>query len=241
MLRCGRFGRLALPLASVSCWLLFAPAALALSTMYVGVQPIQVCTDDGSSCANESLERFQAEMDKIWGQADLSIQFLPWLTVHDSDQYNENSFSHLGSNADDEIINMWFVNTLAHSGGGLLYGMGSSSRGVTAVTKYVFSYNSGNGRRDTMAHEIGHVLGLLHSTYGAGASSNVMTAGSSRSVPDGVGNITPDGSALSELTALQVTRVRSSDWALTVNPVPEPGTAILVAFGLLMVGVRRKP
>ena len=238
MLRCARLGLLS---AIALCWLALAPAALALSTMYVGVQPVQVCNDGGASCANDSRELFRDEMDKIWAQADMSIQFLPWLTVDDSDLLNDVVFWDLSPNADEEIINLWFVDTLYWPNAGTLYGQASSAQGYAAVTASVFSYNSGNGRRDTMAHEIGHVLDLGHSTYGAGASSNLMTSGSSRSVPDGVGNITPDGAALSVLTAAQITQVRLNSYALNYNPVPEPGTAMLVVFGLVMVGVRRKP
>jgi hypothetical protein len=74
------------------------------------------------------------------------------------------------------------------------------------------------GRRDTFAHEVGHNLGLGHADFGAGASNNLLTAGSTRQIPDGVANIIPDGLNLSQLTASQKTKLLSSPF---LAPVPD--------------------
>jgi hypothetical protein len=65
---------------------------------------------------------------------------------------------------------------------------------------------------------VGHNLGLGHADFGAGASNNLLTAGSSRQIPDGVANIIPDGLNLSQLTASQKTKLLSSPF---LAPVPD--------------------
>ena len=49
------------------------------------INPIQVCDDLGTICANPSLELFEAETDAIWMQAGIDIEFLPWSVMNDSD------------------------------------------------------------------------------------------------------------------------------------------------------------
>ena len=60
------------------------------------VQPIQVCDDGGMNCANSALELFPAETQKIWDQAEIVIDFLPWQSVNSSAQLNEDAFGDLG-------------------------------------------------------------------------------------------------------------------------------------------------
>lgn len=83
----------------------------------------------------------------------------------------------------------------------------------------VSAFAGGSGHRDTFSHKIGHNLGLGHSNFGAGGSNNLMTAGSSRSIPNGVGNITPDGFNLSQLTADQQTKLLASPFLVSMPKV----------------------
>ena len=215
--------------------------ASALPVQYVNVQPIQVCDNGGGNCANSLLQLFLAETDKIWAQADIDVVFLPWMTVNSSAQLNEDNFGDLTNNANADIVNMWFVESLSECGGPAdptsLFGCGGS--GHVAITDLVFSYLP-NGRLDTIAHELGHVLGLGHGDFGAGGDDNLMTQGSTRDIPDVIGDINPDGLGLDKLTQAQIDEARNSSF-LSDIALPEPGTMALFSLGLAGLGfVRRK-
>ena len=219
---------------------LFASAsAQAAPTMEVTIQPWVVCDDAGANCATTGL--FDAFTQKIWAQADIVVNFLAFQQVNSTARLNEDNFSDLGNVGDASVIDLWFVNDLFDCGGpfgpGSLYGCGTSD-GWFAVTQEVFDY-SVIGRVDTLSHELGHVLGLGHNDFGAGAADNLMTSGGSRSIAQLLGDVNPDGLGLEKLSAAQIAEARSSSFAS--NLVPEPGTLALAALALLGTClVRRK-
>lgn len=227
--------------------LVWSHAALAL---FVHVQPIQVCADDGSDCANSiaggspnDQQLFPAIADKIWLQASIDVVFFPWMVVNSSAMLNEDMFNHLSLNANSMVINMWFVESLSDCGGpvaGTLFGCGSSS-GRVAITDAVFTFNSNAGRLDTIAHELGHVLGLSHASA-AGDDDNLMQSGSSRNVPTTINDIVPDGADLSQLNAAQLQTVAGSSYVKTAQIpfVPEPSTLSILVLGLIGMGIRKR-
>jgi len=208
----------------------------AAPLLQVSIRPIQVCDDAGLNCANPTFNLFAAETEKIWAQAEIMIDWLSWQTVNSSARLNEDAFSHLGNQAPAGVVDLWFVNNLTDCGGtvtGTLFGCGTSS-GWFALTKAVFDYST-VGRLDTLAHELGHVLRLGHGDFGAGSADNLMTAGSSRSIPQLLSDINPDGAKLDKLTVAQVDRARTSGYLSAFTPIPEPGSMLLVAMAGLML------
>jgi hypothetical protein len=87
-------------------------------------------------------------------------------------------------------INMFFVNTLVPPTPGQLYGftwLGNNGVAISANTMTGVALLGLPPRPDTFAHELGHALGLDHTTFGAGpnasgvcgltCTANLMTAG----------------------------------------------------------------
>jgi hypothetical protein len=189
---------------------------------YFTVQPIQVCNNAGASCAPTPI--FQSEIEKIYRQAGVASIFLPTTQLNNTSLLQTTGIAAInqpgnGRSPNSTTVNTWFVDNLNTTPGSILYGQAYvGGNGVVINGTAVQNFNNGNGRRDTLAHEIGHNLGLEHDTFGAGGGNNLLTAGNSRSVPDGVGNITPSGSDLSQLTAEQIAKIRTSP---LLNQVPE--------------------
>ncbi|WP_425396857.1 hypothetical protein [Aeoliella sp.] len=201
---CGRFFLCTLVAAAVGS----ATEAVALDINFqVTVNPIQVCDNNGFNCGNPDLELYLAETDKIWRQAGIDIKFLDWKLMLNSDLVNNANIGPLRS-ADNnqelggDIINMWFVNTI--EGGS--YGRAGS--GDTVIANSVFSFSGGNGRRDTISHEIGHVLGLPH--ISGVVPLNLMEEGGDRDAVTNISQIFPDGQQRGQLTAAQIDDVLDS-------------------------------
>ncbi|MEO0756135.1 MAG: zinc-dependent metalloprotease family protein [Cyanobacteria bacterium J06648_16] len=187
------------------------------------IQPIQVCNDTGGGCAQ--VEFFQAVVAKAWAQAGIQVTFLPLNQLNDSSyldvtdsEFSDLSFSgsagsfgrHPSSTRDSGPINLWFVDTINGStSGSVQYGNAWVGANGVLISDDALTFGT-SGRIDVVAHEIGHNLGLRHSTLGAGGANNLMSAGSVRAIPSTVDDIFPDGAQLSQLTDAQVDRARSS-------------------------------
>ena len=225
-------------------FVVFTSGAVQAASMIV-VQPISVCDDLGGDCSNSSGEFFEAETDKIWNQADIDISFLPMVEFH-STAFQEIStanasaeFNSLattpghGQNASSTVLNMWFLKEIDS---GAVSGLGFLGGNGVAIADSIFTFAGGLGRRDTIAHEIGHNLNLAHTTDGD--LLRLMAPGTARTKPTSTLNIFPDGVGVSQLTAAEIATAQSSP---LVVPVPEPASyAALALIGCILVVVRRR-
>jgi hypothetical protein len=196
-----------------------APVAAALIDRTINIQPIDVCNTDGTGCADGGglIASSLSATEAIWAQAGVNVTFLP-VENYDNSAYTTTRVSVANAATDQgrqlmrlpghdqsgnpQTLNMYFVSNLLDSTGAqMLYG---------------FSFVGGNGmiigpnpRLDTIAHEIGHNLGLDHTTFGAGPSvpKDLMTDGSYRTIPTTVSQIT--SGATDNLTAAQITQAHS--------------------------------
>lgn len=236
---------------------------------HVTIQPIRVCDDlgtlflDDSSTYCATTNFFEEETDYIWSQAGIDINFLSkvnlyrsnFLTIDDDAEFTS---LVLGAgnqqNLDSQVLNMWFVDTLFPET--RTFGLGFLGGNGIAIASDTFTFNGGIGRLDTIAHEIGHNLGLAHNDFGAGGSLNLMTGGNAgRLVPSSINDIFPNRANTDQLTAAQISEVRSSSFARCVSTsetcfpldttrgasVPEPSTtAALIGLGIFSLYTRLK-
>ncbi len=208
------------------------------------VQVYQLCDNSGANCASlgpSGNHYFEDSVNKIWAQAGISVGFNFVSSI------NSTAFSHLNDSVTGDgfvalatsygtfgpstsTVDMFLVHTIvgAYGEGWLGYG------GLAIAMDTVMAYNSGQGRLDTIAHELGHNLGLDHTTPG---NNYLMTAGGTRTTPTTLGDITPDGLGLDLLSPAMISTVRQSS---LLSAVPEPGTYTLFAAGLLITGLLRR-
>jgi hypothetical protein len=187
-------------------------------TKRITIQPVQLRTSAGTDPANPSMQLYEEVADRIWAQAGIDIQFLAPVT-YDSDNYHTISSdpgqpdSLLGlsqvtgqpwsSSAPGmtNVVRLFFVKQIDGSNSNLGFtlqsllslGLGDSviitQRTAIAIADSAIT----SGIVDVIAHEIGHALGLNHTTLGAGDPLNLMTAGGPKTEVYTINNIYPEG------------------------------------------------
>ncbi len=205
------------------------------------IQPIQVCDDSGSHCA--SVNMFEDITRKILAQAKLKVSFLPINQIRNSrflkiDNNTSRSSSDyefyelsrtggagaFGRNPDSTRtsgpINVWFVEEIEASEGFTQFGLAWIDANGVLISEESGTFN-GTGRPDTLAHEIGHNLGLRHGSLGAGEANNLLTEGSYRNIPTSIEDI----GSVSQLSDAQIAKIKLSGF-LTHNSAGLSGTEI---------------
>ena len=229
-------------------------------TQRVTVQPIIVSDDDGSNRAEffggaRQRADIEASIDQIWAQAGIDVDFLnpnrlnstfanegdtrsrPFNDLDETIRLGESAGV---TNSDPNVINIFFVNVAAgfspvseNTAAGLARTPGNG------ISQYVGSNLFGfpNGRdviASVVAHEIGHNLGLEHTSI----EQNLMLAGNSAPGADG-----------ERLNADQINQALASRFSVAISvttpppppPVPVPAAAWLFGTALIgLAGVRRR-
>ena len=195
----------------------------------------------GPSSDSSLRTAFGDAANKIWAQAGLDIYFLPLETVTSSTFYNVtsgtgiNSISSLssagglGQSTDIHVINLWFVNQINSSANILgvtlqsipTDGTFTLTQNGIVIANIALTRNGGKSASDTIAHEIGHSLGLNHTAFGALGQLNLMS--STTYPPRGMPDIYPDGGEYDQLTQAQISQARSvSFFVRPVTPFKYP-------------------
>jgi len=211
---------------------------VAASTLYV--QPVQVC-ETATTCADSTSQLYEAITEAIWAQAGIDIVFLDdWITITNTSLYS------VGNSADTETIfsdslvrtpsytiAMWFVDSITYCGGTVTaYGCSVIGGDDVIISDLIFS----DSRTDTIAHELGHILGL--SDCCSSSTFDLMNGSGSRTNPTTVADVSPSGKNLDQLTTAEISVAKTSS---LLEATPEPGTALLLLSGLpVLYWMRRR-
>jgi hypothetical protein len=225
-----------------------------------------VCNDDGTNCASTGPAGdayFAAEVNKIWAQAGISVGFNFVQNINSTnftgidDSVTGKGFSDLGAaygthGASTTTVDLFLTHTVRSVSGivnppsVLVYGEGYFGYGGIVIgMDTVMAYNGGLGRIDTIAHELGHNLGLVPQGalggdaggHSPGHPSYLMADGASRNVPATLANIAPSGLGLDFLPTDQINLARQS---ALLHDLPEPASFALFALGLLGMAAGRR-
>lgn len=217
-------------------------------TKAVDINVVSVCSST-AGCASDGPvgdKFFQTEVNKIWAQAGIQVNFVSQSYLTNDNYYNINDRSasssfynldRLYGGASDSTIYMYLVHSI---NGGTAWGEGwVDGSGFVIAMDQVVSAN----RLDTVAHELGHNLGLLPtSDGGVGWHStdpyDLMASGSIRYSPANIGEISTDGlTGKDQLPLDQVLIARSSRFLYDLAAeIDEPQSVALLLVGLVGVG-----
>jgi hypothetical protein len=208
-----------------------------------------VCDNAGLNCASQGPLGnlfYGLEGDKMWAQAGIDLVFVIGPNVNNSALLNgQGSLAAFTAPLGGTGTTMYLANTLSSPG---LYGFAYGNAGGLAINmSAVTSFNGGIGRLDTIAHELGHNLGLYFGPGASGGHDNsnpnfLMASGSIRNVPTGLAQICPDPTPATCRSLLSPDHIATARASSLLTPIPEPGTWALMAMGGLLVGaiVRRR-
>ncbi len=220
-------------------WCAWAVPIQRLATVHV----VAVCDDNGANCAGTgpALDPyFGSATSKIWAQAGIGVSFVREADLHESDflfiddGVAGRTFDDLSGGGSLDTITMWLVRTIVGAYGEAYLGAG----GMVIAMDTVMGYNAPIGRLDTIAHELGHNLGLDHDS----ANARYLEApGGIRLIPGSLANICPDGACYDLLSDQQIALALTSN---LLTDVVEPASVGLFAGSTALLGwfrSRRRP
>lgn len=257
-------------LSGMTAALLLSPAWAEAMTIdkTVDIAVYQVCDSAGVNCASTGPtgnSYYAAETNKIWMQAGISVTFSFVQQIFSDNFYNPNdnipgrTFENLydsvfgagtaGTNTTS--VAMFLVNDYDGAFGVGYSGAGGLIMSMSTISNYDCGGAIGcTGRIDTLAHELGHNLGLVPETfsdYGIpgddGHSTNInslMASGTERNVPVTLSDIAPSGLGYDYLPQTHIDFARNSTLLTSISPVPEPTSALMFSVGLVAVGAMRR-
>lgn len=237
--------------ALLCAFVMMGGSAAFSAPLFVNIQPIQVCDDLGNNCAEipgPSTSDFADATDLIFAQPGLEVTVnVLQATQFNSSQYLVTSSTESNSLLDpfatdtnrhlnNLVLNMWFVEDLHNDTAGTTFGLALVGGNGIIINDAIF----GTGRLDTIAHEIGHNLGLDHASA-LGDNNNLMQSGGSRNTPSVLGDITTDGvTGVDVLNGTQIATALGSQF-ITADAIPAPGMLVLFGLGsIAIIGTRRR-